>query len=116
MPTRRDVRRDIGILCFSVHAFSLLQTQHICTIDSHGSYNRLKRELHRNHGVHSRLWYSCKRVKGRSHAAEKRISMHPHKPHATSQSCKCIPLRHANIDVFVSALCVVRALLREHEW
>ena len=29
---------------------------------------------------------SCyKRVKGRSHTVEKRISMHPHKPHATSQ-------------------------------
>ena len=28
---------------------------------------------------------SYKRVKGRSHTAEKRISMHPHKPHATSQ-------------------------------
>ena len=28
---------------------------------------------------------SYKRVKGRGHTAEKRISMHPHKPHATSQ-------------------------------
>ena len=28
---------------------------------------------------------SYKRVKGRSHTAEKRISMHPYKPHATSQ-------------------------------
>ena len=28
---------------------------------------------------------SYKRVKGRSHPVEKRISMHPHKPHATSQ-------------------------------
>ena len=30
--------------------------------------------------------YGYKRVKGRSHTAEKRISMHPHKPHATSQA------------------------------
>ena len=28
---------------------------------------------------------SYKRVKGRSHTVEERISMHPHKPHATSQ-------------------------------
>ena len=31
------------------------------------------------------LPFSYKRVKGRSHTVEKRISMHPHKPHATSQ-------------------------------
>ena len=29
-----------------------------------------------------------KRVKGRNHTVEKRISMHPHKPHATSQSSR----------------------------
>ena len=28
---------------------------------------------------------SYKRVKGRSHTVEKRLNMHPHKPHATSQ-------------------------------
>ena len=28
---------------------------------------------------------SYKTVKGRSHNAEKRLNMHPHKPHATSQ-------------------------------
>ena len=31
-------------------------------------------------------------------------------------SCKVMPLRHVNTDVFVSTLRVVRALLREHEW
>ena len=31
-------------------------------------------------------------------------------------SCKLMPLRHVNTDVFVSTLRVVRALLREHEW
>ena len=30
---------------------------------------------------------SYKRVKGRSHTAEKRFSMHPHKPHATTRRC-----------------------------
>ena len=28
---------------------------------------------------------SYKRVKGRNHTVEKQLSMHPHKPHATSQ-------------------------------
>ena len=28
---------------------------------------------------------SYKRVKGRSHTVDKRISLHPHKPHSTSQ-------------------------------
>ena len=31
-------------------------------------------------------------------------------------SCKLMPLRHVNTDVFVRTPRVVRALLREHEW
>ena len=31
-------------------------------------------------------------------------------------SCKCMPLRHGKTDVFVSALRVLSALLRKHEW
>ena len=31
-------------------------------------------------------------------------------------SCKCMPLRHVNTAVFVSALRVLSALLRKHEW
>ena len=34
---------------------------------------------------HATLCTSYKKVKGRSHTVDKRISMHPHKPHATSQ-------------------------------
>ena len=31
-------------------------------------------------------------------------------------SCKCMPLRHVNTDVLVSALCVLSALVRKHVW
>ena len=31
-------------------------------------------------------------------------------------SCKCMPLRHLNTDVFVSAFRVLSTLLRKHEW
>ena len=41
--------------------------------------------------AHACIYSSYKRVKGRSKTAEKGISMHPHKPHATSQ-CIYIPV------------------------
>ena len=35
---------------------------------------------------------SYKRVKRRSHTVEKRLNMHPHKPHATSQPSRLLSL------------------------
>ena len=40
------------------------------------------------------LMCSYKRVKGRSHTVETRISMHPHKPHATDVQCTHFKLWH----------------------
>ena len=48
-----------------------------------------------------RAWYtrhasSYKRGKGKGHSAEKRLNMHPHKPHATSQPSRLSHTRHAS--------------------
>ena len=55
-------------------------------------YNRVKGRSHSveentrsPHITYICILHSYKRVKGRSHTVEERISMHSHKPHATSQ-------------------------------
>ena len=49
------------------------------------------------------VYCSYKRVKGRSHTVEKRLNMHPHKPHATSQPFPVlyVPWRWQAIGAFV---------------
>ena len=60
---------------------------------------------------------SYKRVKGRGHTAEKRISMHPHRPHATSQPLRpsqwlCIASADVMMGHVYGAVFVVVLVLR----